>query len=175
MEPSPKFTDLPESHSDLAPSLTSDWFYLIRLDEASPGYLRQRLAYAQSYHLWLLVEAGTGCHTIDQMEYAVDAGQLHYVRPGQVHSWSFSRNTTAYLLFLRGPLVDSVSHTMGPLVADCPVCSLDFRSGILARLFRQVHQLVTRPGPPPPSLAERLTSLLRCLESSWRAVERNRP
>lgn len=49
------------------------------------------------YHL-LLFTRGSGHHTIDFERFPVKTGQIYFMVPGQVHSWSFSEDTNGYII-----------------------------------------------------------------------------
>jgi AraC-like DNA-binding protein len=49
------------------------------------------------YHLVLFTKGG-GYHTIDFRRYPVDAGQIYFMAPGQVHSWSFEGEVDGYVV-----------------------------------------------------------------------------
>ncbi|MBS1779660.1 MAG: helix-turn-helix domain-containing protein [Bacteroidetes bacterium] len=49
------------------------------------------------YHL-LFFTAGSGHHTIDFERFPVKKGQVYFMVPGQVHSWSFSVDTDGYII-----------------------------------------------------------------------------
>ncbi|HZY38236.1 MAG TPA: helix-turn-helix transcriptional regulator [Mucilaginibacter sp.] len=49
------------------------------------------------YHLVLFTE-GAGTHSIDFQEFSVRPGQIYFMIPGQVHSWSFEGFTDGYII-----------------------------------------------------------------------------
>ena len=49
------------------------------------------------YHIVLFTE-GQGYHTIDFEQFPVKAGQVYFMIPGQVHSWSFEGNIDGYVI-----------------------------------------------------------------------------
>jgi AraC family transcriptional activator of pobA len=49
------------------------------------------------YHLVLFTE-GAGHHTIDFEQFAVDAWQIYFMIPGQVHGWNFSGEVDGYVV-----------------------------------------------------------------------------
>jgi AraC family transcriptional activator of pobA len=55
--------------------------------------------------------AGAGSHSIDFLRYPVEAGQIYFMPPGQVHSWSFEGRPEGWVInfsvdFLRAFLLD---------------------------------------------------------------------
>lgn len=49
------------------------------------------------YHLLLFTKGG-GYHTIDFNSFPVEIGQVYFMVPGQVHSWSFEGETDGYVI-----------------------------------------------------------------------------
>ena len=49
------------------------------------------------YHLVLFTK-GSGFHTIDFRQYPVVAGQIYFMVPGQVHSWSFEGDVDGFVV-----------------------------------------------------------------------------
>lgn len=49
------------------------------------------------YHMVLFTE-GAGSHMIDFSRFDVQAGQVYFMIPGQVHSWNFDGKTDGYIL-----------------------------------------------------------------------------
>jgi AraC family transcriptional regulator, transcriptional activator of pobA len=63
------------------------------------------------YHL-VCFTAGAGSHSIDFLRYPVEAGQIYFMPPGQVHSWSFEGRPGGWVInfsvdFLRAFLLES--------------------------------------------------------------------
>jgi AraC family transcriptional regulator, transcriptional activator of pobA len=62
------------------------------------------------YHLVCFAD-GSGSHSIDFLRYPVEAGQIYFMPPGQVHSWSFEGRPEGWVInfsvdFLRAFLLD---------------------------------------------------------------------
>jgi AraC family transcriptional regulator, transcriptional activator of pobA len=62
------------------------------------------------YHL-VCFTGGAGSHSIDFLRFAIEAGQIYFMAPGQVHSWSFEGRPEGYVInfsvdFLRAFLLD---------------------------------------------------------------------
>jgi AraC family transcriptional activator of pobA len=62
------------------------------------------------YHLVCFTH-GTGSHSIDFLRYPVEAGQIYFMPPGQVHSWSFEGRPEGWVInfsvdYLRAFLLD---------------------------------------------------------------------
>jgi len=63
------------------------------------------------YHL-VCFTAGRGSHSIDFTQFPVEAGQIYFMTPGQVHSWNFEGVPKGYVVnfsegFLRSFLLDA--------------------------------------------------------------------
>lgn len=51
----------------------------------------------QFYHL-VYFTTGSGNHSIDFINFPVEAGQIYFMVPGQVHSWNFIDNPNGYIV-----------------------------------------------------------------------------
>src|ERR1700744_6775288 len=49
------------------------------------------------YHL-VCFTGGSGSHSIDFTRFPVEAGQIYFMVPGQVHSWSFEDQPEGYVI-----------------------------------------------------------------------------
>ncbi|PWK78758.1 AraC-like DNA-binding protein [Mucilaginibacter oryzae] len=58
------------------------------------------------FHL-VLFTAGGGSHTIDFEKFEVNAGQIYFMVPGQVHSWNFEGFTDGYIINFSGSFIQS--------------------------------------------------------------------
>ena len=52
------------------------------------------------FFIVILFERGNGIHTIDFVEYPIEAAQIHVVFPGQVHQWEMKQETVGYQLMI---------------------------------------------------------------------------
>jgi len=150
---------------------TSDAVHLIRHDgSAGPS---RREAYPQPYHLLMLVVAGTVVQTVDEQVCLLQAGELCYVRPGQVQGWTMDENTRAYLLFVR-PTPGHQPADPGTYRWSLP--PTDFRLGLLDRLFGQLHAVCHASGANRPErVTGRLRPLLGCLDRLLADTARYQP
>ncbi|MGC3947877.1 MAG: AraC family transcriptional regulator [Chryseolinea sp.] len=51
------------------------------------------------FYLILFIEKGRGTHTIDFVQYSVEANTIFLMTPGQVHSWTLSPGTRGWIIF----------------------------------------------------------------------------
>lgn len=58
------------------------------------------------YHLVLFTD-GAGTHTIDFESFDVKPGQIYFMIPGQVHSWSFESFTDGYIINFSASFIQS--------------------------------------------------------------------
>ncbi len=58
------------------------------------------------YHI-MLFTAGGGSHTIDFEQFEVKPGQLYFMIPGQVHTWSFKGNEDGYIINCSEALINA--------------------------------------------------------------------
>jgi len=56
------------------------------------------LAHRHSFFHIVLFTAGGGTHNIDFQQFAVAPGQIYFMKPGQVHSWSFEGDTDGFVI-----------------------------------------------------------------------------
>lgn len=65
-------------------------------------YLEQHpnlhIAHRHSFYHIVLFTEGSGTHTIDFEQFPVQAGQIYFMIPGQVHSWAFSGNVDGFVI-----------------------------------------------------------------------------
>lgn len=64
------------------------------------------------FFILLLVEKGSGTHTIDFQDYQVSDYQLHLLLPGQVHRWLLGKTTLAYQLMISRSLFETFSASL---------------------------------------------------------------
>lgn len=55
-------------------------------------------AHGHSFYHLVLFTKGAGYHTIDFKRFQVQAGELYFMVPGQVHSWSFEGEVDGYVV-----------------------------------------------------------------------------
>lgn len=58
------------------------------------------------YHIVLFTK-GAGSHSIDFEQFNVVPGQIYFMKPGQVHSWSFEGETDGYVINFSDHLLDN--------------------------------------------------------------------
>jgi AraC-like DNA-binding protein len=56
------------------------------------------LAHGHSFYHFVLFTKGAGYHTIDFNHFPVERGQVYFMIPGQVHSWSFEGEIDGYVV-----------------------------------------------------------------------------
>jgi AraC-like DNA-binding protein len=66
------------------------------------------------YHMVLFTEAG-GTHTIDFENFEAKPGQIYFMIPGQVHSWSFNGHTDGYIINFSTSFIQSFLLQQGYL------------------------------------------------------------
>ncbi len=105
------------------------------------------------YHLVMFTE-GAGTHSIDFENFGVKAGQVYFMIPGQVHSWSFEGFTDGYIInfseafiqsfVLQSGYLDQFSFFSGNLkdaVINLPAESF----AKITNLFEQIVTEITKP------------------------------
>ncbi len=61
------------------------------------------------FFLFLLIEKGSGTHSIDFVDYSVAAHQIHVLLPEQVHKWTFGADTLAYQLMMSKTIFETLA------------------------------------------------------------------
>lgn len=56
-------------------------------------------SHSHDFYLLVLFTKGTGKHKIDNNTFQIKRGSLFVIQPGQVHSWSLSRDIEGYIAF----------------------------------------------------------------------------
>ncbi|WP_212006202.1 helix-turn-helix domain-containing protein [Chitinophaga sp. HK235] len=59
-------------------------------------------AHKHDFFMLLIVEKGSGTHTIDFHDYKVSNYTVFFLAPGQAHQWHLSKNTTGYQVMFAG-------------------------------------------------------------------------
>jgi AraC-like DNA-binding protein len=70
-------------------------------------YKTLHTAHRHSFYHLVLFTRGGGTHTIDFVTYPVEAGQIYFMIPGQVHSWLFDGNVDGYIVHFNEELFTS--------------------------------------------------------------------
>ncbi|RHX91282.1 AraC family transcriptional regulator [Leptospira yasudae] len=74
------------------------FFYVGRLEDLPPNFQEYDSAHRHSYFALFFFEKGEGIHTIDFHEFTIEPNSLFFLKPGQVHSWKFSKPVKGYAL-----------------------------------------------------------------------------
>ncbi|MEN7551604.1 AraC family transcriptional regulator [Rapidithrix thailandica] len=83
--------------SDMDVTLSSTTgFTLFRHEEK--GKSDVPLGHKHDFYLLLFVKSGEGVHNIDFVDYPVQAQQVFFLAPGQVHSWKLKKDTVGFQL-----------------------------------------------------------------------------
>lgn len=70
--------------------------------------------HTHDFYVLLLVEKGSGVHTIDFESFQIGQRQIHVLFPGQVHQWKLGKTTSALQLMI-SEAVFSLVHTTATL------------------------------------------------------------
>ncbi|OQP66612.1 AraC family transcriptional regulator [Niastella vici] len=57
-----------------------------------------RFPHKHSFYQLVYFSKGSGSHSIDFIEFPVEAGQLYFMIPGQVHSWNFADQPDGFIV-----------------------------------------------------------------------------
>ena len=100
------------------------------------------------YHLVYFLK-GTGSHSIDFINFNVEAGQIYFMVPGQVHSWNFATKPDGYI-------VNFSEQYIHALIADPRYLDqFSFFSGIAS------EQVITIPGKGREQVEKILETVIR--------------
>ncbi|MBM9502050.1 helix-turn-helix domain-containing protein [Leptospira sp. 201903071] len=84
--------DPPVLHlSDVIEEKIEPLFYAGRLEDLPPSFREYDSSHRHTYFALFFFLEGSGFHTIDFQEYTIDADSLFFLKPGQVHSWKFTK------------------------------------------------------------------------------------
>lgn len=140
------------------------------------------LPHRHSFYHMVLFTAGGGSHNIDFQQFAVVPGQIYFMKPGQVHSWSFEGKTDGYVVnfsehifshFLaNGHYLQQFSFLQG--VADDCVVNLEAEAykqirELMKAIVAEVHQ------PQPMGQDAILTHLLTLFITTQRCATHHQP
>lgn len=81
-----------------------------RLQEFIDSHRDIQFPHRHDFYQIVLFTRGSGHHTIDFDSYKVQAHQIYYMSPGQVHSWDFDADTDGYLINFNDSFFSSICH-----------------------------------------------------------------
>jgi len=94
-----KSKEIPIIHlPDLGLSARDGYFYAGRLEELPDSFREYESSHRHSYFAIFLFLEGSGEHTIDFEHYTIGPGSLFFLKPGQVHSWTFQSKPAGFAL-----------------------------------------------------------------------------
>jgi AraC family transcriptional regulator, transcriptional activator of pobA len=74
-------------------------FYMTKLEDLVRDFKGIDQSHSHSFYMVMYVKNGSGTHTIDFVSYPIQANQLFFLTPGQVHNWVLAPETEGYTLF----------------------------------------------------------------------------
>lgn len=92
-------------------------------------------AHKHDFYMLLIIEQGSGTHTIDFRDYSVARHTVFFLAPGQAHQWRLSKNTSGYQVMFSPDFLPASAQAwpfFSP--ATTPVIQLDNTH------FRQLEQ-----------------------------------
>jgi AraC family transcriptional regulator, transcriptional activator of pobA len=81
--------------------------YVSRLSDLIDQFDSIKNPHGHSFVMLMLVSEGSGIHKIDFEEYEVKPNQMFFLSPGQIHSWSLSKETEGAVLFFESQFFSS--------------------------------------------------------------------
>jgi len=120
------------------------------------------------YHLVLFTKGG-GHHTIDFRKYPVEAGQIYFMVPGQVHSWAFEGDVDGYVVNFSDTLFSAFLHDnrhlerFGFLSGDMAEPVIQLQEGSWRKAAAILEQIVDEAGKAQSLAQDMLRVLLLSL------------
>lgn len=74
------------------------YFYVGRLEELPDDFQTFASSHRHSYYALFYFTEGKGTHSIDFQSHTIEENTLFFLRPGQVHSWTFSKPVKGFAL-----------------------------------------------------------------------------
>jgi len=120
-------------------------FYMARLEKLVQEVKGIDDPHSHTFYLLMWICEGSGTHTIDFKTYQVEANQLYFLTPGQIHSWQLSPDIRGYNLFFEANFFLSRfgnrlyqypfyhSHQQQPLVSGVE------RQELFSSIFKQAY------------------------------------
>lgn len=84
--------------TDVNINIKNPFFYTGRLEELPNEFQIFDSSHRHSYYALFFFTEGEGIHTIDFHSHSIAKNSLFFLRPGQVHSWTFSKPVKGYAL-----------------------------------------------------------------------------
>lgn len=100
------------------------------------------------YHL-VYFSKGTGTHSIDFVSFPVEAGQIYFMVPGQVHTWNFKTKPDGYIVNFSEQYINAL--VANPRYLD----QFSFFSGMAA------EQVITIPAAGRKDIEQQLATVIR--------------
>jgi len=118
-----------------------------------PHYLEEhkdlRFPHKHSFYQLVYFLGGRGGHSIDFIHFSVQAGQLYFMTPGQVHSWDFEEQPDGFI-------VNFSEQYLNDFLADPRYLEqFTFFSGIAQ------EQVIVLPEPVRPAIQDLLEGIVR--------------
>ncbi len=71
------------------------------------------------YHEFIILNEGTGIHTIDEQDYQVNPPTLFYLKGGQVHCWDFTQIPKGFVMIFKEAFLDEFNDIV-QLLSNIP-------------------------------------------------------
>lgn len=84
--------------TEIQKDTTNPYFYVGRLEELPSDFQSFDSSHRHSYYALFYFNEGEGTHTIDFQSHPITENTLFFLRPGQVHSWIFTKPVKGFAL-----------------------------------------------------------------------------
>lgn len=83
-------------------------FYMAKLEDLVKDFKGIDQSHGHSFYMVMYVKNGSGTHTIDFVTYPIQANQLFFLTPGQVHNWALAPGTEGFTLFFEANFFSTI-------------------------------------------------------------------
>ena len=126
------------SIKDICIPLKAEVFSIFRHEQQGKASLPQ--AHKHNFYMLLVISKGSGAHTLDFTEYSAKAGQVHFLAPGQAHSWQLHPATKGFQLMF-GPDFLEGTPPQWPFFSFNASPVLDLAAPEFAEVLRELEQI----------------------------------
>ncbi|TGJ98449.1 helix-turn-helix domain-containing protein [Leptospira langatensis] len=101
--------------SDLSLAREEKIFYAGRLEDLPPSFTEYDSSHRHSYFAIFFFLKGKGTHSIDFQKFEIERNSLFFLKPGQVHSWTFHNKPEGFALKISPEFYSEISDRTGEL------------------------------------------------------------
>lgn len=146
---------------------TGEDFKLLRHDPINMPSIPH--AHKHDFYMILIIEQGSGTHTIDFKEHKVSEKMVFFLAPGQAHQWDLAENTSGYQLMFSQKFLTAGSQRLPFFnLSAYPVLTLDYNQyQTLILEFEQILREMSTPAQFQTELLQTRLQLVLILLKRW--------